>query len=363
MTTSQAEPETYEGEILDASERASSFALEAINRSEIDMQISTAKRYPRSVVTCTSKAKAMVCSSPEQAGECFYSMPRGGKRIEGPSIRMAEIIAMNYGNIRVATRPPVVGDKTVTVEWAAHDLESNYATTGSVSTNILDRNGNKYNQDMINVTCLATIAKARRNAIYAIVPGTLVKEVLQSAMDTATGGDMPIETRRERAMKYFRNFGISDERILGAVNRTEIEQLTIEDIQSLMGTANAIRDQMTTIDEAFPSIGSYEPKQSGASGVANKLKGNKGNKQPESGASTAGEEQVNDADESSTEPARWEKLVVLLSDVTERGEDACRERIADYAAKLHQADPAELDEKQLDALEAAIKRGDLPISD
>jgi len=228
-------------------------ALAAMNRAEIDIQITTAKQYPRHIEKVTAKMKAMVCSSPETAAACYYLLPRGGKKIEGPSVRLAEIVAVNYGNIRIGSRVTVIDATQVKAQWVAHDLESNYATSGEVTARITNKSGGRYNDDMINVTCLAVLAKARRNAIFAIVPGTIVSELLAAAMNLVTGGDKPIEAKREHAMSYFRKLGVDELRILAAVGVDQIEQLTLDNLTDLHGIATAIRDGDTTIDVAFPT--------------------------------------------------------------------------------------------------------------
>ena len=43
-------------------------------------------------------------ADPKTAEGCFFSLPRGGKRLEGPSIRLAEICAATYGNLRCGSR-------------------------------------------------------------------------------------------------------------------------------------------------------------------------------------------------------------------------------------------------------------------
>ncbi len=227
--------------------------------AEIDCQIATAKMYPRNIVKAEAGMKAMVCKSTEVAGECFYVLPRGENSIEGPSIRMAEIIAINYGNMRVVTRLPIIGAKEVSVEWAAHDLESNYATTGTVSTCITKSNGQRYNNDMVNTTCLATTAKARRNGIIAITPGTLVNELMQTAREFSVGGDRPIESLRDVAMNHFRKLGLRDDRILATYKKTSVAQLTKEDLVKMRGLATAIKDGHTTIDSAFPALSPEAP--------------------------------------------------------------------------------------------------------
>src|SRR5688500_14733606 len=79
-------------------------ALAALNRSEIDMQISTAKKYPRSVTRFKRDVESLACLDEETAATMFYSLPRGGKNIIGPSVRFAEVVASSWGNIRSGAR-------------------------------------------------------------------------------------------------------------------------------------------------------------------------------------------------------------------------------------------------------------------
>ena len=233
--------------------------ITATRRAEIDGQIATAKEYPRpSLERIEAKVTTMACRTPEGAAECFYVLPRGGKKIEGPSIRLAELIGMTYGNIVVTPRPPLVGEKSVLVEWMAIDLESNYATSGSVSTNILygknsSRAGQRYDEDMINTICLATVAKARRNGVYAVVPGILTKAIMAKARKVAVGGDRPIEARREMALAYFRKMGVDDAQILKALEVVRVEDIDAEKLADLSGFKTALMEGQTTLDELFPS--------------------------------------------------------------------------------------------------------------
>jgi hypothetical protein len=76
----------------------------SIIKSEIDLQIQTAKTYPRNVTKSLEKASSLVSISAEAAEECVYSLPRGGKNITGPSVRFAETLASIWGNLRVQAR-------------------------------------------------------------------------------------------------------------------------------------------------------------------------------------------------------------------------------------------------------------------
>ena len=58
--------------------------LAVISKAEIDVQIATAHRFPRSVKAFRDEALQMVTLTEAIAEECIYALPRDGKTIEGP---------------------------------------------------------------------------------------------------------------------------------------------------------------------------------------------------------------------------------------------------------------------------------------
>ena len=87
------------GEVVDRAEivRPADNAMELMERAQIDVQISTANRYPRSLTKFNERAKSMVSVDLETAESCIYRRPvgkEGGsmKYVEGESIRLAEIV-------------------------------------------------------------------------------------------------------------------------------------------------------------------------------------------------------------------------------------------------------------------------------
>ena len=52
--------------------------------------------------------------------------PRGGKPIEGPSNRLAEIVAYAWGNLRISSRITNEGAKFLTAQTTILDLEHEY---------------------------------------------------------------------------------------------------------------------------------------------------------------------------------------------------------------------------------------------
>src|SRR5262249_43901797 len=93
-----------------------------VERSDVDIQISTAHRYPRSISRFKQAALAMATSDEETAASCFYKLSRGGKEIEGPGVRLAEIVGSAWNNLRYGSRIVGEDDRWVIAQGMAHDL-------------------------------------------------------------------------------------------------------------------------------------------------------------------------------------------------------------------------------------------------
>lgn len=222
-----------------------------IDRAEFDTQIATAKRYPRETGACVREAIAMVQENEETAQACIYALPRGGKTIKGKSIALAQTLANCWGNIRIGARLMEVGETTVEVVGICHDLEKNTRADVTITRRITDKNGKRYNDDMIAVTCNAAASIAIRNAIFRVIPSIYAERVYNAAIETALGKQMPISERRTKAVDHFKKLGIDEKLLLGYLKRAKVEDITGEDLETLFGLANAIKSEEASIDEVI----------------------------------------------------------------------------------------------------------------
>ena len=228
---------------------------EQAERAAYDLQISTAKKFPRNIAKFMDNVIATVSMDEETAGTCGYSLPRANKQIQGPSVHLARVMAQFYGNLRVEKKGGMISDKYVTAAAMAFDLESNYALKVEARAKILDRYGNRYNDDMINTTMLAAMAKAERNAIYGVIPKAFVEKAYKAAQQKLTG-DLSDEQKLSAARKkmtevFLKDFDVTEAEILTLFGKTSLTQINAEDIASLRGLYRAIKDGDTTVDIAF----------------------------------------------------------------------------------------------------------------
>lgn len=255
-------------------------ALEAQTKAEIDMQVATAKRWPREIKRTIKNVQDLATVDQKTAAGCFYSMKRGDNKIEGPSVRLAEIVASSWGNIRSGARMISDDGTTITCQGFCMDLETNSAIQVEVKSRVTTKEGKRYSEDMIVMAANAANAKALRNAIFRVIPmavfNTIMSEIKQVAIGANTGES--IEKRVEKAVSYFEKLGVTRERILSVVEKKKITDMDEEDLVMLTGLKTSIADKEITLDEAFPVTNketSQERSDKAAKGVADKLSGAK----------------------------------------------------------------------------------------
>jgi len=169
-------------------------AIESVSRAEIDVSISTAQRYPHHSPANLSKVKADMISfatlDQQTAEGCFYTLPRGGKNIQGPSVRLAEIAVACYGNLRAGSRILSVitdGDAPhVVVQAVAHDLEKNIHISIEKRRRIVKKKmKDRIDEDDINLAANACSAICFRDAVFKVIPLALIKPVFDAARTAA----------------------------------------------------------------------------------------------------------------------------------------------------------------------------------
>lgn len=231
-------------------------ALEALNRSEIDIQIATAKRYPRDVQQSINRVRALALQDDDTAQECFYSLRRSGQDgsanvVEGPSVRFAEIVASSWGNLRVASQVVANDGKFITARGMCLDLETNVAVSSEVQRRITNKFGKTFSEDMQVVTGNAAAAIAFRNAVFKVVPKAVTAAVLKDIKDAAIGRAMDVENASQKMFSYFAKIGVTEPMILSYFGLSSRDEITAEMIVELRGACTAIKEGTSTAKEMF----------------------------------------------------------------------------------------------------------------
>lgn len=217
----------------------------------VDTQVSTAKRYPRSVARFRKEAEALACLDEETAGECMYALPRAGKTIEGPSTRLAEILLYAWGNSRAEAEVIEEGATHVVAAGTFYDLERNVAVRKKVKRRITDKHGRRYNDDMIGTTGNAAISIALRNAVFAGIPKALWKSIYAKARLASLGKAGTLTQQRQKMLDYFGKMGVVAEKVFKVLEVEGIEDIKEDQLITLRGLANAIKDGEATVEDTF----------------------------------------------------------------------------------------------------------------
>jgi hypothetical protein len=236
-------------------------ALPALSRAEIDIQIATAKRWPRSIVAFKKQAMELATLDEETAGACFYALPRDGKRIEGPSIRLAEIVASTWGNLRVGARIIEITDRAVIGQGACFDLEKNVAASVEVSRRITNRMGKRYSDDMVNTTAQAAMSIALRNAVFRVVPFAIVKDVYEAAKLVSLGKGLTMEQSRAKCVGAFAKLwpALTPDILWRLAGKTGADDIGTDELVQLRGLFTALKDGEISLEEVLRQLDTPTP--------------------------------------------------------------------------------------------------------
>lgn len=226
------------------------------SRAEIDMQIATARAYPRNLKKSLDNAIAIVTMDVETAKTCTYSVPRGGKPVTGPSVHLAKILSQVWGNMRVEAKVVSIDDRQITSEAVCFDLENNLAIKVQVKRSIVGKTG-RFSDDMITVTGNAANSIAFRNAVLSTIPRPVVDKVYNAAKGCITGDisdTAKLIAKRKQVLDALKDtYSVTEKEVLFALGKAAVDHITADDLVVLIGIGTAIKDGDTTVELAFKS--------------------------------------------------------------------------------------------------------------
>lgn len=213
----------------------------------IQAKIITAKKFPRDVV----RAKARIldeCKSINLANKAQYKFPRGGTMVTGPTIRLTEVVARNYGNLDYGVRELERRHNVSVCQSYCWDLENNVTSDKvfEVPHEIQLKGGKKKRltdpRDIYEL-CANNGARRLRACIIAVVPNTIMEDAEAACRQTLVkGGGEPIEKRLANMCTAFKELGVSVEMIEERMTHP-ITVTTAEEIVDLIAIHNSIRDK------------------------------------------------------------------------------------------------------------------------
>lgn len=226
-----------------------------IERAEVDSAIATAKAYPRDIGQVKRDMMEMACLDEETAASMNYALPRAGKIIEGPSVRMAEVAVACYGNILVSSRIIETTPTYVKAQGVGHDLQKNVRSGIEVRRRVFPskkaRDKRAALEDAVQLASAAATKIAYREAAFCVIPKALIKPVADAAKKVAAGDAKTFKQRRKTALDKFAELGVDAAKIFKFLGRTNIDSLTTEDLQVMFGVLTAIQEGSLAPERAF----------------------------------------------------------------------------------------------------------------
>jgi hypothetical protein len=235
---------------------ASPSTLAVITQSEYAAMVATANLVTnkRKIEEFSKKLMSYSTHSQPVALSMFYTLPRAGKQIIGPSVRFAEVVAPCWKNNSTGSRMIGSTDDTVTAQGVFVDYECNTRNVKEIPRKITDKEGRKFNADMILTTSKAALSIAYREAILkGGVPMALWSPAYEQAKLTAVGQAVSHNARIDAAMEYLTKLGVSEWQIMNAVGVTSPKELEIDHLVTLKTLCEEIKKGARTIEEVFGS--------------------------------------------------------------------------------------------------------------
>jgi len=327
---------------------------------EVASGIVVAKQFPRDPVACVEKATRLACCDAEIARSCFYKLPRAKKQIVGPSIRLAEIMATSWENLRAGARVIEIGDTYLTAEAVCQDLENNVAFRVETRRRIRHKPkdgqtaGDRYNDDMIGVTADAAISVAFRNAVFRAIPRSYVNQVYERAMDVALGRATSMKERRANLVAFWDSKGVAEKEILAHLGYKKIEQVEMDDVEYLLGIWGAIKEGDATIESAF-----REPRDGGTTEHGElDLGGIKGHEEADSAPATLADGGLKESEMERRGQLREEIAAALPKKLSGRQFDKITDQVLGKGGDVDKASAAQLESVLLLVKQAAREQSD-----
>lgn len=222
---------------------------------EVQVAMLAAKRFPRDQVIAYNNI-LRACQRMKLAESSMYEYPRGGEKITGPSIRLAEAIAQNWGNIDFGFMELEQRNGTSQVMAYAWDLETNSRQTKLFSVPHIrhTRKGDYPLSDPRDIYELVANQAARRvrACILGIVPGDVVEAAVDRCHKTLREGyKEPLVDRVRKMAKVFEDEFSVTLQMLEKYLGCKSDAFSENDFVRLKKVYVALRDGMAKREDYF----------------------------------------------------------------------------------------------------------------
>ncbi len=243
------------GDFAETGRRSTTEMVMTRQAQEVQAAMVIAKRFPRDEVDSYNRI-LRACQRKSLAEQSMYEYPRGGTKVTGPSIRLAEAMAQNWGNLDFGIIELEQKSGESQVMAYAWDLETNTRQTKIFSVPHIrgTKKGNVSLTDPRDIYELVANQGARRlrACILGVIPGDVIDSAVDQCMKTLTAGNKePLIDRVRKMSKAFEDdFSVplaSIEKYLGCNH----ESFSENDFVRLKNVYKSLRDGMAKREDYF----------------------------------------------------------------------------------------------------------------
>lgn len=222
---------------------------------EVQAAMVIAKRFPRDEVESFNRI-IRSCQRKSLAENATYEYPRGTTKVSGPSIRLAEAIAQNWGNIDFGITELEQKNGESQVMAYAWDLETNARQVKIFSVPHIrsTKKGNIPLTDPRDIYEMVANQGARRlrSCILGIIPGDVVEAAVNQCEKTLINGEKKpvIDLVREMAAIFKDEFGVPLEAIEKYIG-CKSEAFSMKDLVKLRRVYSSLHDGMAKREDFF----------------------------------------------------------------------------------------------------------------
>lgn len=222
---------------------------------EVQAAMVIAKKFPRDEVESYNRIMR-ACQRKSLAEQAMYEYPRGGTKVTGPSIRLAEAMAQNWGNLDfgIIELEQKTGESQVMAY--AWDLETNTRQTKIFTVPHVrsTKKGNIPLTDPRDIYEMVANQGARRvrACILGVIPGDVIDSAIEECKNTLTNkNNEPLIDRVRKGIKLFEDkFSVSQDMIEKYIG-CKCEAFSENDMVRLNNVFRSLRDGMAKREDYF----------------------------------------------------------------------------------------------------------------
>lgn len=221
--------------------------------AEVQASLAIAKRFPRDQIAAMDRI-LNACQRPRMAESAVYQYARGGTSVTGPSIRLAEMLAQNWGNMQYGVRELSQSNGESTVEAFAWDLETNTRQTKIFQVPHIryTRSGSKRLEDPRDIYELISNNGSRRvrACILGVIPGDVVDAAVSQCDQTLRASADISPAAVQKLVTRFEDYGVTKEMIEKRI-QCRVDAIKPAQVMSLIKIGTSLKEGMSSADDWF----------------------------------------------------------------------------------------------------------------